>query len=230
MVETNLKAETMRLMKQRDLIEAEMNSIIQRLCQPGGAGLSGNLLDFEDFPRADIDVPTVRADRCCVAGLKNDYKDLTEKIDHNLQLLHAPKLVSKSSAPMDSETGKAMDSQTPFISNGCSSVSPGRAFGRNSAVLAAVDPEVKQPFAMVDEITEASPSAEDGLQLGDQIVKFGTVESGDNLLSRLASEAQTNVGRVISVMVMRQGALTNVSVTPRIWRGRGLLGCHFKIL
>lgn len=47
MVETNLKAETMRLMKQRDLIEAEMNSIIQRLCQPGGAGLSGNLLDFE---------------------------------------------------------------------------------------------------------------------------------------------------------------------------------------
>lgn len=38
----------------------------------------------------------------CTPGLKNDYKDLTEKIDHNLQLLHAPKLVSKSSAPMDS--------------------------------------------------------------------------------------------------------------------------------
>lgn len=28
------------------------------------------------------------------------------------------------------------------------------------------------PFAMVDEITDDSPAAEDGLQLGDQIIKL----------------------------------------------------------
>lgn len=49
-----------------------------------------------------------------------------------------------------------------------------------------VDATVSIPFALVDEIAEDSPAAEDGLQLGDQIVKFGNVESGDNLLSKLA--------------------------------------------
>lgn len=83
---------------------------------------------------------------------------------------------------------------------------------------------VNMPFAMVDEIADASPAAEDGLQLGDQIVKFGDVEAGDNLLRRLASEAQSNNGRAIPVVLMRQGAIVNIAVTPRTWQGRGLLG------
>lgn len=88
---------------------------------------------------------------------------------------------------------------------------------------------VSKPFALVDEITEASPAAEDGVQLGDQVVKFGDVESGDNLVQRLAAEAQRNQGRAISVVVMRQGSLVNLSVTPRAWEGRGLLG-YAKLL
>lgn len=47
MVATNLKEEAMKLMDQRSLLEAEMNSIIDRLSQPGGPGLSGNLVDPE---------------------------------------------------------------------------------------------------------------------------------------------------------------------------------------
>lgn len=47
MVGTNLKAETMKLMDERANTEAEMDVIIQRLCQPGGPGLSGNLVDSE---------------------------------------------------------------------------------------------------------------------------------------------------------------------------------------
>lgn len=47
MVATNLKAETVELMDKRSGIETEMNVIIERLCQPGGPGLSGNLLDLE---------------------------------------------------------------------------------------------------------------------------------------------------------------------------------------
>ena len=77
---------------------------------------------------------------------------------------------------------------------------------------------------MVDEINESSPAAEDGLQLGDQVVKFGNVESADNLLPRLAAEAQTNQGRPVPMVVIRQGAPFNLTVTPRPWEGRGLLG------
>jgi len=87
-----------------------------------------------------------------------------------------------------------------------------------------VDVVTSIPFAMVDEINESSPAAEGGLQLGDQVLKFGNVEGGDNLLQRLAAEAQSNQGQAVSVQVMRQGAKVVLSVTPRIWQGRGLLG------
>jgi len=90
--------------------------------------------------------------------------------------------------------------------------------------MSEMDVDVSRPFAMVDEITEESPAAEDGLQLGDQIVKFGNVEYGDNLLPRLASEAQMNHGHPVPMVVMRQGTSINLTVTPRTWQGRGLLG------
>lgn len=87
-----------------------------------------------------------------------------------------------------------------------------------------VDVLVSRPFAMVDEIADASPAAEDGLQLGDQILKFGSVEAGDNLPQRLSSEAQSNVGHTVPVVIMRQGTVINLTVTPRTWQGRGLMG------
>ncbi|KAL6555155.1 hypothetical protein OROGR_006413 [Orobanche gracilis] len=68
MVATNLKAGTRELMEKRNGLEEEMNGIIERLCRPDGPGLSGNLLDSEGFPRADIDIPTVRADRHRLTG------------------------------------------------------------------------------------------------------------------------------------------------------------------
>jgi 26S proteasome non-ATPase regulatory subunit 9 len=87
-----------------------------------------------------------------------------------------------------------------------------------------VDVLVSRPFAVVDEITDASPAVEDGLQLGDQILKFGNVEAGDNLQQRLASEAQSSMGQTVPVVIMRQGNVINLTVTPRTWQGRGLLG------
>ena len=44
-----MKSETMTLMEKRTALEAQMNSIIDRLCQPGGPGLSDNLVDSEVF-------------------------------------------------------------------------------------------------------------------------------------------------------------------------------------
>ncbi|KAK9055166.1 hypothetical protein SSX86_026248 [Deinandra increscens subsp. villosa] len=215
MVATDLKSEVKKLMDKRSALEVEMNVIIERLCQPGGPGLSGNLVDSEGFPRSDIDIPVVRADRQRLAGLRNDYKDVTEKISQNIELLHSSRLPPKSSAAMNSGDSAGSNSQ------GVVDV---------SSSMSVMDVNVSRPFAMVDEISEESPAAEDGLQLGDQIVKFGEVEYGDNLLPKLASEAQMNRGRPVPMLVMRQGTLINLTVTPRTWRGRGLLGCNFRIL
>ncbi|CAI9098838.1 OLC1v1035557C1 [Oldenlandia corymbosa var. corymbosa] len=216
MVGTNLKADTMKLMEQRSGLEAEMNVIIERLTQPGGPGLSGNLVDSEGFPRSDIDIPSVRADRLRLSVLRNDHKDITEKINQNIQVLHSARLTSASK-----ETGDA----------GTTDLAPSGTYSTNAPASAFnFDVIVSRPFAMVDEISEASPAAEDGLQLGDQVLKFGTVEYGENLLQRLAAEVQSNQGHAVPMLILRQGAKVNLTVTPRAWQGRGLMGCHFQII
>nr|XP_023912652.1 26S proteasome non-ATPase regulatory subunit 9-like [Quercus suber]POF10168.1 26s proteasome non-atpase regulatory subunit 9 [Quercus suber] len=232
MVATNVKSETMALMDKRSALEAEMNAIIDRLCQPGGPGLSGNLVDSEGFPRSDIDIPVVRAERHRLSELRNDHKVTTEKIDQNIQILHSSRLASRSSPPKESVQGKPEgpnNQNSPVVSD-VPSASSHNVVLRDSSSDMDVDVMASIPFAMVDEIADASPAAEDGLQLGDQIIKFGNVEAGENLLQRLASEAQTNQGCAIPVVIMRQGAPINLTVTPRTWQGRGLLGCHFRIL
>ncbi|XP_010545452.1 PREDICTED: 26S proteasome non-ATPase regulatory subunit 9 [Tarenaya hassleriana] len=221
MVGANLKAETMALMEQRDAMEADMNSIIHRLSQPGGPGLSGNLLDSDGFPRLDIDIPAVRAERRRLAELRNNHRELTEKINANIQILHSVRPSSKTSSTNNS--GYDVCSEVQVLPAALTSLSASGAMDVDVGASSI-------PFAMIDEITESSPAAEDGLQLGDQVVKFGNVEAGDNLLPRLTAEAQSKQGQAIPVVVVRQGALVNIPVTPRIWQGRGLLGCHFSVL
>ncbi|KAJ6406941.1 hypothetical protein OIU84_010452 [Salix udensis] len=227
MVGANLKAETMKLMDKRSALETEMNVIIERLCQPGGPGLSGNLVDSEGFPRSDIDIPVVRAERHRLAELRNDHKEITEKIDENIQVLHSSRLATK-----DSGNDGVSNHQNSVSGNAVPSATSHNVVLRDSSSSMDVDVMASIPFAVVDEIADASPTAEDGLQLGDQLVKFGAVEYqvGENLLQKLASEAQANQGHAVPVIVMRQGAPINLSLTPRVWPGRGLLGCSFRVL
>lgn len=218
----NVKAETMKLVEQRTGIETEMNVIIERLSRPGGPGIYGNLLDSEGFPRADIDIPAVRADRHRLAELRNDHVVITEKINQNIQTLHSAK--TAPTVASTKLTSEASANGPGFSMNIDSSVSV------TSSSTMDIDATLSRPFAMVDEITEASPAAEDGLQLGDQVVKFGSVEYGEDLLQRLAAESQRNQGHAVPMAVLRQGALVNLAVTPRTWEGYGLLGCHFRMI
>lgn len=227
MVGSNVKTETKCLIEKRDGIESEMDSIIARLCVAGGPGITGNLVDAEGFPRSDIDVPAVRADRLRLSELRNDHKDITNKINENIQVLHSARLVQKKT-PVFVEYSK--EGLRPRLANTVASVSSQDAIPVDTHSFMEVDVDIGVPFAVVDEIADASPSAEDGLELGDQIVKFGNVESGGGLLRRLASEAQSNQGHAVALVVLRQGVLINLAVTPRPWHGRGLLGCHFRIL
>ncbi|KAJ6330741.1 hypothetical protein OIU76_009357 [Salix suchowensis] len=179
------------------------------------------------FPRSDIDIPVVRAERHRLAELRNDHKEITEKIDENIQVLHSSRLATK-----DSGNDGVSNHQNSVSGNAVPSATSHNVVLRDSSSSMDVDMMASIPFAVVDEIADASPTAEDGLQLGDQLVKFGAVEYqvGENLLQKLASEAQANQGHAVPVIVMRQGAPINLSLTPRVWPGRGLLGCSFRVL
>lgn len=218
------------MIEKRSGIEAEMNAIIARLCVPNGPGISGNLLDAEGFPRSDIDVAVVRSNRHRLAILRNDHKDITEKIDQNLQILLSGGRLGDS--PMPPQRRRDGESQHQ-ISSGLSSISPSlpdAATSENQSTPMDEDAIARLPFALVNQIFDGSPAASDGLQLGDQILKFGSVDGGENLVSRLAREGQTNQGSAIPVIVMRRGVQVHLNVTPRPWSGRGLLGCHFQWL
>lgn len=227
---TNVKAETMSLMDKRSALEAEMNSIIARLSQPGAPGLSGNLVDSEGFPRSDIDIPVVRAERRRLAELRSDHNEVTEKINLNIQILHSARLGNRSLPFKNSGNDDGSDTQISSNMDTVASTPSQNVLLIRSPNSMDVNVLISRPFAMVDEIADASPAVEDGLQLGDQILKFGNVEAGDNLLQRLSSEAQSNLGCAVPVVIMRQGTVINLTITPRPWQGRGLLGCHFRIL
>ncbi|KAM0853765.1 hypothetical protein ACQ4PT_050879 [Festuca glaucescens] len=213
MVAPNVKAETMRLMDRRTALEAEMNAIIAALSAPGGPGITGGLVDAEGFPRADIDIPAVIAQRRKLGELRNDHRDITNKIEKNLEALHSTKLTrNEQSTPRSSGTSVPLH-------GGLSQNDPMEE-----------DVVTRLPFAMIDEIAEGSPAAVDGLLLGDEIVKFGSVEAGDRLQERLVSEALSNEGNQVSLLINRQGSPMNLTITPRKWHGRGLMGCHFRIL
>lgn len=115
MVGTNLKAEIMSLMEKRSALEADMNAIIDRLCQSNGPGLSGNLVDSEGFPRTDIDIHLVRSERRRLAELRNDHKEITEKINENIQLLHSARLVPVPTSAKDSGDDGGSNNQNPSI-------------------------------------------------------------------------------------------------------------------
>ncbi|KAF5749513.1 26S proteasome non-ATPase regulatory subunit 9 [Tripterygium wilfordii] len=222
MVGTNLKAETMSLMEKRTAMEVEMNAIIERLCQPGGPGLSGNLVDSEACLFIVIKVFPI-----LFAELRNDHKEITEKINANIQVQHSARHVPRSSSTEDSGDDVMSNNRGSSFDNVFTSSSSNDVVPRDSLTAMDVDVIASIPFAVIDGIADASPAAVDGLQLGDQIIKFGNVDyqPGENFLQMLASETQSNQGQAIPVVAIRQGAPINLAVTPRTWQGRGLLGC-----
>jgi 26S proteasome non-ATPase regulatory subunit 9 len=88
-----------------------------------------------------------------------------------------------------------------------------------------------QPFAVVDEMTAGSPAANAGLQLWDQLCSFaGVTQQTPSTLQAVAAALQAHEGQAVEAVVLRQGALLSLQLTPRQWGGRGLLGCHLRPL
>ncbi|XP_050733422.1 26S proteasome non-ATPase regulatory subunit 9-like [Eriocheir sinensis] len=84
-----------------------------------------------------------------------------------------------------------------------------------------------EPFAKVDHVMTGSPANLAGLKEGDLLTKFGSV-SADNFrsLTDVSQVVQHSVNSAIQVCVQRRGDNVSLTLTPRQWSGRGLLGCN----
>lgn len=226
MVGSNVRAQALALMDKRAAVEAEIAAITEKLTRLG-PGLSGNLLDKDGFPRADIDIPAVRADRQRLAVLHTDHKQLTGEIERCLhELLPPESLEPQGASHMQAE--RAPPRQAP--ASVFQEVSQGGA--RVAVVPVPSRPPPAAPFAVIDEVSEGSPAAADGLRVGDRFLRFGSVRAGGggDYVRQVAHELQSSEGREVGVWVLRQGAELELRVTPRPWGGRGLLGCHMQPL
>jgi 26S proteasome non-ATPase regulatory subunit 9 len=82
---------------------------------------------------------------------------------------------------------------------------------------------------VIDEILAGSPAEQAGLQNSDELVAFGTIrfETIDNL-NCIPALLRDNVNNQIPIEVRRRDidAVLKLVLKPKIWSGRGLLGCH----
>ncbi|KAF8123079.1 hypothetical protein K438DRAFT_1913225 [Mycena galopus ATCC 62051] len=98
--------------------------------------------------------------------------------------------------------------------------------------LALPDPPTQlegKPFAKVDGVSPGSPAAEAGLQRNDLVIKFGELTQqsfSSSSLAPLVEVVAANQNRSIPLKVLRSDQNVFLSLTPKVWGGRGLLGCH----
>ena len=83
------------------------------------------------------------------------------------------------------------------------------------------------PFCRVDSLKPGCPAEEDGLRVGDRILRWGEAHHlNHNNLQEIAITVRNavEINTFIEVLVVRSSRRVTVQVTPRSWSGPGLLG------
>lgn len=191
------------LCKKKEEIEAQIKELLDLLESQKGVGLKESLTDAEGYPRADIDVYSCRHARHQISCLQNDHVAIMKEIEEELTNIHQEARKQKSQADALS-LSSSTDSSVPMETE-------------------------RLPFALVDRVDPGSPAAYGGLEVGDELIEFGSVMSENfSSLQTIASAMQHSKGRPLRCVVKRKGRTVNLNVTPNTWSGTGLLGCNIK--
>lgn len=194
-----------QLIARKDNLEAELKALGSVL-DHHKVTMQTSLTTFDGYPRADIDVAQIRVTRARIIHLRNDWKELMDKIEKGLHEHHAN---------LQAEAAK-----NPSI------------LEQEPTPTTAPPPAPETPFARVNTVEPDSPANEAGLKPGDLITRFGTaIWSNHERLKKLSEVVQQNLGRPITVKITRNAdndaRVLDLHLTPRQgWGGRGALGCH----
>lgn len=101
----------------------------------------------------------------------------------------------------------AVDAAKRHNTTGASSslAAPAQPAAQSAALTTPISAPTRRPFAIIDEVSAASPAEEAGLQIGDQLVSFAdvTAQTGDTL---------PTVGATLQVQSVLQSYWQNGSV------------------
>ncbi|KAL4932050.1 putative 26S proteasome non-ATPase regulatory subunit Nas2 [Aspergillus undulatus] len=202
------------LMKHKEGIEEEL-SALSSVLSSHGVNMNTALTTFDGFPRDDIDVAQIRTIRAQIIRLRYDHKQVMSQVEKGI---HSHFAGLQSTRSNETSTSNIIGSAA-------------RPSGPTSSTAAT---GVLTPFAKVNSVMSGSPAGQAGLQAGDTIRSFGSVNwLNHERLSKVAEVVQQNEGRTIIVKISRNGATPanpanlDLELVPRRdWGGRGLLGCH----
>jgi len=221
----NLKKQLLELMAQKQAIEkkiAELSSSTVPRDMP--------LVDADGFPRADLDVHTIRITRNELATLHTDHRDLMKRIATTMNEYHAT-LPKRPAAARTGETagGSGVEKKEEKRSQPAPT-SPQQPVAEQpqiqpSSSAAAV---ASEPFYLVDQVSDDSPASAAGLRLGDKVVQFGSVTKANEQKDSIVGVVKSSVGQPIRVVVNRGSSIVELRLVPQEWSGRGLLGCHLS--
>ena len=157
------------------------------------------LVDAGGFPRNDIDVYQVRHARHEIICLQNDLKGLMKEIEKGLETFHA-------------------ENQHP------SNVSTTKLPNVNDLNL---NENHTNPIVKVNLVSPGSPAEAAGIRLRDEIVEFGSINSNNfQDLSQIGTLVKNCENKNIPLKIKRDGRFMQVTLVPKTWSGRGLLGCN----
>ena len=143
--------------------------------------------------------------------LKTDYKILMKEIEEGMYSLHS--VYKKEEKPESKEKNKTETIETIDIVE-----------QKKPIVISR-----KTPFLTVNSVAEGSPAEIAGLQIKDEICKFGDIEKKEldtYGLKILADYVQKNTNVEIQIQVLRKGKDIILKFIPKTWSGKGLLGCY----
>lgn len=206
------------LSAQRDLLEVEAEALHSELTSAGAngeppAGLRDALVDAEGFPRGDIDIYHVKQQRLRLSSINVEHREVMKAIEDCLLTIHAlsPEVSDGSAAAVTVvESSSSTTTTTSWPSTDTASL---------------------QPMAVLDEVLPSSPAEEAGIRNGDLLLRFGDVTSQNgNPLPAIAKVVSASLSQAIEVEVRRGSSQMKLTLVPRTWGGRGLLGCHLSPL
>ncbi|XP_029651253.2 LOW QUALITY PROTEIN: 26S proteasome non-ATPase regulatory subunit 9-like [Octopus sinensis] len=184
------------LMKKKKEIEDEISEYGEILEQQGGVGMTEALVDKEGYPRADIDLYSVRSSRQKIICLQNDHKAVMKEIEEELHRIHAK---------AREEKGARYKKRTPAL-----------RFQLQFSSLFKIDrvdhgsPAFTASLRVGDQV----------LRFGSiSRTNFKTLQD-------VAKVVQHSIDKSISVTVLRDGKEQRLTLVPQKWSGQGFLGCN----
>uniref|UniRef100_A0A1L8DSY4 26S proteasome non-ATPase regulatory subunit 9 n=1 Tax=Nyssomyia neivai TaxID=330878 RepID=A0A1L8DSY4_9DIPT len=209
---TMKKEEVLKLMEEKTKLEqklADFNLILET----NNVGMDEQLVDADGFPRSDIDVHQVRAARHGIILTRNDLKGLMAQIEKGLEHYFAEQRLNGAAA---SSSGTSTTTKLAnYTENGAVSV-PARD-----------TPAVQPSICKVNLVAPGGPAEQAGFRVGDEVVEFGTLNATNfRELTQIADIVKNHQNSVIKVQIRRHNRLLPLELIPRVWSGRGLLGCN----